>query len=78
MAGLPAVRRRYVVYINGDPKWPKMAEDRIAVHEDKGFIVHAESLAEAYANFESEFGVIFRTFSPAGIDAGMSARAART
>jgi hypothetical protein len=66
LSGLPAVRRRYVVFINGDPKWPKMAEDRVALSGNKAYVLHAETLAEAYGNFEDELSAMFASFRVKG------------
>ena len=64
LAGRPAFRRRYVVNINGDVAWPKMVEIRVAVHNHQAYVLHAETLAEAFGVFEKDFKKLFASFHP--------------
>jgi hypothetical protein len=64
LGGLPAVRRRYIVFINGDPKLVKMAEDKVALADGRGFIIHMETLADAFPSFEADFDELVASFRP--------------
>ena len=73
VAGLPGVRRRYVVAINGDVKWPKMVEQRFLVAGGLGYIIHVETVADAFGVFEEDFGKLFASFRPGPLTAGEEA-----
>jgi hypothetical protein len=64
MAGNPAQRRRFVSWVNGDPKLPKIAEQRVTIVDNVGFVVHVETMADAFAVFEADFDVLFASFVP--------------
>lgn len=64
LAGQAALRRRFVMSINGDPKWPKMVEQRFIVAGDTGYVVHVETVADAFGVFESDFNKLFDSFRP--------------
>lgn len=61
-----AARHRFLVAVSEDSKWQRMIEQRAVVVGGRGYVVHVESLAEAFARFQGEFNRIFTTFEPAG------------
>ena len=65
IAGKPGVRQRFILYINGDPKWPKMVEQRMVLVGDRGFVLHGETVAEAFGTFADDFVAMFASFRPA-------------
>ena len=64
VAGAPALKRRFVVAINGDKQWTKMVEQRVLLRGAVGYVVHVETLADAYGTFEADFNKIFSSFRP--------------
>ncbi len=65
VAGVPALKRRFVTYVNGDKRLAKVVEQRIMVVGGfKGYIVHAETLAEVFGSFEKDFAKLFASFVP--------------
>lgn len=64
LAGMPAVRRRYQVNVDKEGKLVKTVEQRIAIGERQGYVVHVESVAETFPAFEAEFAHLFGTFRP--------------
>ena len=64
-AGVPALRRRFVTYVNGDARLSKVVEQRILVVGGiRGYVVHAETLAEIFGSFEKDFAGLFASFVP--------------
>ena len=66
VGGQDGVRRRYVSLINDDKRFAKMSEDRFLVVADVAFLVHVETLAEAFGSFERDFEAIFASLRPGG------------
>ncbi len=64
IAGVPALRRRYVVYLAGDPKHSKMVDELYAIDGARGYMLHAETLAEVFGSIEKQFNAIFDSFEP--------------
>jgi len=64
IGNMPAISRRFVVAINGDLKWTKMVEQRILVVGNMGFVVHVETLADAFPLFQDDFNKILLSFQP--------------
>lgn len=62
VAGVPAQCRRFVTFINGDEKMPKMSEQRILLSGHFGFVVHAETLADGFALFEPDILALMASF----------------
>jgi hypothetical protein len=59
----PAECRRFLSLVNGDPKMPKMAEQRIVLAAGRGFVVHAETLADGFAVFEPDILAMMESFA---------------
>ncbi len=70
LAGVRGSRHRFVVNVKGDPKLPKMVEERLAIHEGTAYLVHVETLADAFASFEDELDVFFKTLRFPGAPLG--------
>ena len=62
LAGRPAARRRYAVYVDGNPDLVKTAEDRAIVADGKGYVIHVESLSSSFYDFELDFQHVYDTF----------------
>ncbi len=75
LSGVQAFRIRAVYLINGDKKWPKMVEDRMAMHGGNAYVVHVETLAEAFASFEGDFDAFFKGFAIPGASSSQAAAA---
>ncbi len=69
LSGLPALRRRFVHALGEDARYTKMAEDRMAVHGGNAYIIHVETLAEAFGSFERDFDVLLSSFTIPGAKA---------
>jgi hypothetical protein len=63
LGGANAARRRYMVFVDGDPKRPKVAEDRVVVQDGVAIFVHVETLDDSFALFEPDFAQIFGTLA---------------
>jgi hypothetical protein len=64
LAGNRALRRRFVAWVNGNPKMPKLVEQRVTVLGTIGYVVHVETLADAFGIFERDFEMLFASFAP--------------
>ncbi|MEE8410725.1 MAG: hypothetical protein V3T05_14080 [Myxococcota bacterium] len=64
LGGKKAARRRYQIYINGDPTLAKVSEDRAIVENGTAYVVHVEAIASAYSAFTKDFNTLFRTLKP--------------
>jgi hypothetical protein len=62
IAGRPAARRRYLLFVDGNPELVKTAEDRALVAGNHAYIIHVEALSDAYVDFEADFHHIFDSF----------------
>lgn len=60
----PGHRLRFVTWINGNPKMPKICEQRIMLLGRMAYVIHVETLADAYGVFEPDFDALFRSFIP--------------
>lgn len=73
LAGVPAIRRKFVMSVGRDGKLLKMVEERVAVIGGTGFVVHVETVAEAFGTFEPDFAQLFASFVPKGVKAKSAA-----
>ena len=64
LAGAAAMRRRYVVFVNADPKFPKMVEQIFALIGDTGYLMHVETIAELFDGFATDFRQLEASFRP--------------
>ena len=65
IAGQTGIKRRFVVSINGDRRFTKVVEQRIVVVDHfKGYVLHVETLADAFGTFAADFAAMFAHFSP--------------
>lgn len=60
--GRDGLRRRYLSLVNGDPHLPKMVEQRLLVADGVGYVLHAETLADAFPVFEADVLELQRSF----------------
>ena len=63
LGGMPGHRIRYVIDINGDRVWQKMVEDRFLVEGKRAWVVHFETIAEAFSSFEEDLTKVSSTFA---------------
>ena len=63
LGGANAARRRYTVFVDGDPKRPKVAEDRVVVQNGLAVFAHVETLDATFAMFEPDFAKIFASLA---------------
>jgi hypothetical protein len=66
LAGVAAYRHRYALDIDEEGKMKKTAEDRMAVINGIGYVIHAESLEQTFDSFAIDFTHFIDTFRPAG------------
>ena len=64
LAGVPALKRRYVVAISVERKLYKIVEQRILIRENFGYVVHCETIADMFPTFEADFAKFFVGFVP--------------
>lgn len=64
VANNPGQRRRFVTWINGDSKLPKISEQRVTIVNNVGYVLHVEAMAEAFDVFNADFERIFSSFVP--------------
>ncbi len=64
VAGYPALHRRYMVLVNGDPRLPKMVDQQILMVGSTGFVIHGEALADAFPTFEADIRQLGSSFVP--------------
>ncbi len=66
LAGGSAYRHRYALDVDEEGKVKKICEDRMAVINGIGYVIHAESLEQTFDSFAVDFGIFIDTFRPAG------------
>jgi hypothetical protein len=64
LGGKTAARRRYTVYVNGDPTMPKIAEDRVIIEGPTAYVVHVEAMTDVFGAYSKEFNKLWATFKP--------------
>lgn len=70
LAGLPSLHRVFIVYINGNPKMPKMVDERIAVDRNTGYVIHCETRAEIFSAAQKDFVAFAANFEPGPLPEG--------
>jgi len=68
VAGSPAYRVKYSLPVDKEGKLRKTVEDRIALINGVGYMIHTESLDQSYDSFKTDFQHFVDTFKPAGAD----------
>ncbi len=63
LAGVPARYRQFVVDIDGDSTWAKMTIETIAVVEGRAYLLHGETVAEAFGSFSDDFLSMTQSFT---------------
>lgn len=74
LAGVAAYRHRYALDVDEEKKLKKTAEDRMAVVNGIGYVIHAESLEQTFDSFSADFTHFIDTFVPAGQQAPAQAQ----
>lgn len=64
LAGVPAMEHLFVVSVGPGSKLVKMAKQTTLIAGETGFVVHTETLAEAFPLFERDFKGLLRSFAP--------------
>ncbi len=63
LAGKPAARRRYVVFVDGNREMVKIAEDQVVVAHEVGYVLHVESLQTSFFRFLADFDHLGKSFA---------------
>lgn len=74
LAGAPAYRRRFALDVDQEGKIKKTVEERIAIANGIGYIIHVETLEGAFDSFVADFQHFIDTFKPAGSEQPTSAQ----
>jgi hypothetical protein len=65
VGGSSGLKRRFMLAINGDLHFNKLVEQRLLVVDGiHAYVVHGETLADAFAAFGDDFATLFASFAP--------------
>ena len=67
LAGAPAYRMRFSVFIDPNGQFTKTVEERIAIINHTGYVVHAEGFTHWFNARTKDFTQIFTTFATPGM-----------
>lgn len=76
--GQPAMRLRYVVGVEGNPKLSKVVEERFLIIGQAGYVLHVEAMADGFGRLESDFQQLFASFAPQTKNKAVAASTAPT
>lgn len=63
LSGVPARVRQFVMDIDGDTEWVKMTSETIAVVGDHAYVLHGESVAQAFSTFADDLRRMSSSFT---------------